>query len=204
MYKTPTLAATVALSLMLPGAAAAATAVATTDVNVRSGPGPQFPVVGAIQQNGAVELTGCLAGSSWCQVNNNGYLGWSYGRYLAIQQTGGAVIVSDAGPQIGIPTVAYEATGTTVVASAEPAGTLVAPSGTTTVTRVAPPPHVQTYVVENRLDPVLLDGEVVIGAGIPETVELYTIPEYEYHYTYVNQVPVLVEPQSRRVVYVYR
>ena len=62
----------------------------------------------------------------------------------------------------------------------------------------------RTYVVSNPVDPVYLDGEVVVGAGLPETVELRTIPDYEYRYVYVNRQPVLVEPDSRRIVYVYR
>jgi hypothetical protein len=67
-----------------------------------------------------------------------------------------------------------------------------------------PPPAVQNYVIENTREPVLLDGEVVVGAAVPDDVELYEVPDYEYRYTYVNQVPVLVQPDTRRVVYIYR
>ena len=54
------------------------------------------------------------------------------------------------------------------------------------------------------MDPVYLEGEVVVGAGLPETVQLRPVPDYEYNYVYVNGQPVLVEPQSRRIVYVVR
>ena len=37
-----------------------------------------------------------------------------------------------------------------------------------------------------------------------ETVEIREIPDYEYRYVYVNGQPVLVEPESRRIVYVMR
>jgi hypothetical protein len=63
---------------------------------------------------------------------------------------------------------------------------------------------VRTYVTSNQVDPVYLDGEVVVGASLPETVQLREIPDYEYRYVYVNGQPVLVEPQSRRIVYVMR
>ena len=43
-----------------------------------------------------------------------------------------------------------------------------------------------------------------MGASLPETVELREIPDYEYRYVYVNGQPVLVEPSSRRIVYVMR
>ena len=69
---------------------------------------------------------------------------------------------------------------------------------------VAPPDNVRTYVREHRVDPVYLDGEVVVGATLPENVEVRRIPDYKYEYVYVNQVPVLVEPGSRRIVYVLR
>ena len=62
----------------------------------------------------------------------------------------------------------------------------------------------KTYVTQNRMDPVYLEGEVVIGAGVPETVELYPVPDYEYQYVYINGQPVLVEAGTRQIVYVYR
>ncbi|MHA6687107.1 DUF1236 domain-containing protein [Mesorhizobium sp. A556] len=42
------------------------------------------------------------------------------------------------------------------------------------------------------------------GATLPDTVVLGDIPDYEYRYVNVNGQPVLVEPQSRRIVYVMR
>jgi hypothetical protein len=67
-----------------------------------------------------------------------------------------------------------------------------------------PTEEVRTYVTTNQIDPVYLEGEVVVGASLPETVELREIPDYEYRYVYVNGQPVLVEPSSRRIVYVVR
>ena len=90
--------------LGLPGSALATTAVATIDVNVRSGPGPQFPVVDYLEQDASVELVGCLADSKWCQVRKQDSLGWSYGDYLAINTAdGNAVIIGDTWPPAGLP-----------------------------------------------------------------------------------------------------
>jgi hypothetical protein len=66
-----------------------------------------------------------------------------------------------------------------------------------------PPQPAITYVRENRVEPVYLEGEVVVGARLPENVELRPIPDYEYRYVYVNGVPVLVN-QERQIVYVVR
>ena len=45
---------------------------------------------------------------------------------------------------------------------------------------------------------------LIEGAGLPDTVTLAPVPGSEYQYAYVNGVPVLVEPSSRRVRYIYR
>jgi hypothetical protein len=76
--------------------------------------------------------------------------------------------------------------------------------GGTAAAAIDPPDQVRTYITSNPVDPVYLEGEVVVGAGIPEAVQLREIPDYEYRYVYVNRQPVLVEPGSRRIVYVIR
>lgn len=45
---------------------------------------------------------------------------------------------------------------------------------------ITPPEYVLTYVNEQPTEPVLLDGEVVIGATIPDVVAVRVIPDYEY------------------------
>ena len=50
-----------------------------------------------------------------------------------------------------------------------------------------------------------VDGEVVVGAGVPDTVTLQAIPEYdEYQYAYINGQPVLIDPSTRQIVYLVR
>ena len=67
-----------------------------------------------------------------------------------------------------------------------------------------PDERITTYVRSNPVEPIYLDGEVVVGAGIPETVELTEVPESEYYYAYVNGVRVLVKRDTRRVYYIVR
>ena len=191
-----------ALALILPGFAEAATAVATADLHVRSGPGPHYPVVGVIEENGTADLVGCLAGSRWCQVTQEGTAGWSYSEYLTVDISEQSVPLSESWQGAEVPPVTYLPPAG-AAAAPRVTGALIAPPSTR-VPVIAPPPPVQTYVLDNRRDPVFLDGEVVVGAALPETVELFPVPQYEYQYAYVNQVPVLVQPDTRRVVYVYR
>jgi hypothetical protein len=40
--------------------------------------------------------------------------------------------------------------------------------------------------------------------GLPENVVLTPVPDYDYQYAYINNVPVLVDPSTRRVQYLYR
>jgi hypothetical protein len=63
---------------------------------------------------------------------------------------------------------------------------------------------VTTYVTENPVDYVFLDGEVVAGAGVPEAVVLYPVPDTQYTYAYINGVPVVINPVDRRVVQIVR
>ena len=217
-------------ALALPGVAWAQTsAMATADLNIRSGPGPQHAVIGVVDVNGEVTVSGCLEGSKWCQITHEGTEGWVYSDYLTADVSGSAVVLTERRAEV--PVVTFEGPSTvetagaagvaTGAATGAVAGALIAgpigavvggvagaaaggATGAVTGAVIDPPENVRTYVTANPADPVYLEGEVVVGAGLPETVELREIPDYEYRYAYVNGVPVLVQPSDRRIVYVVR
>ncbi len=83
-------------------------------------------------------------------------------------------------------------------------GAVGAVAGGAAGTAIDPPANVRTYVTTNTVEPVYLDGEVVVGAGLPDTIELREIPDYEYRYVYVNGQPVLVDANTRQIVYIVR
>lgn len=204
LRSTLSIAVLVAAGVTAP-AMGAVTATAVTALNMRSGPGPQYPVVGFIRDNDQAIVTGCIQGSRWCEVNYNGSVGWAYSRYLAMDNGGQTVVVAQEPSAVPIVTYQAPATAVETVGSAPPpiAGTVVETDAAPIV--AAPPPEtVSTYVEGHPLQPVYLNGEVVVGAGLPETVALQPVPDYQYDYAYVNSVPVLVEPSSRRIVYVYQ
>jgi uncharacterized protein YraI len=175
---------------------------AATDLNVRAGPGPQYPVIGVIGAGQGTTLRGCLEGSKWCSVADSGGDGWVYSDYL-VGDFGGQQIVLSARPVdsgvIVVDPPAAGGAGDVVIDGTT--GTIVAGE---VMPAIEPPGAVRTYVTDHRVEPVYLDGEVVVGAGLPDTVELTEIPDYEYRYVNVNGQPVLVEPSTRRVVYVVR
>jgi len=205
--------------LAMSGAAFAATATATTDLNVRAGPGPQYEVVGVVGAGQAAEITGCLDGSKWCQIASNRGNGWVYSDYLTSDFGGKQVVLTERPansvtilPPDGGTEGAAIGGATGAVAGALIGGPIGAAVGGVAGLAVGgaagnaaePPAQVRTYVTENRVDPVYLDGEVVVGAGIPDNVEIREIPDYEYRYVYVNGQPALVDPGTRRIVYVMR
>ena len=93
--KTTLLSAGSALILSA-GAVAAAPAVAESSVNLRAGPGTQYPVVDTIPGGATVDVRGCTG--SWCRVNFNGEVGYASRNYLALAggpaPSGGVVAVA--------------------------------------------------------------------------------------------------------------
>lgn len=204
--KTATLlAAVTALAAVALPASAATLATATTSLNIRTGPGPEYPVIGAIPDRGQATVTGCIAGSLWCQVTYNGKQGWAYSQYMTASAGAQAVVVSRTVPALSFdPPAATVGTTTTVVRAPTIQGEFVAPVAGAPLAIAPPPATVRTYVTQNPVTPVYINGEVVEGVGLPEDVVLTPVPDYQYNYAYVNGVPVLVEPGTRRVTYIYR
>jgi SH3-like domain-containing protein len=216
-------AAAGALLAMTGAAFAQSAVVATTDLNVRAGPSSQHQVLGVIGAGQSVTLDGCMRGSKWCVVAFAGGQGWVYSDYLTGDFGGTQVVVTERPVNSRVRIIEREdidggATGavtggvTGAVAGAivgGPVGAAVGGgagfvAGGAAGQAIDPPARVRTYVRSNAIEPVYLDGEVAVGAGLPETVVLRRIPDYEYRYSYVNGQPVLVEPSSRRIVYVMR
>jgi uncharacterized protein YraI len=199
-------AALTATTLLAVPASAATVATAMTPLNIRSGPGPQFTIIGAIPQNGRTVIMGCIRGSLWCQVSFDGRQGWAYAQYLTAQLAGRSLIVAE--DLNAVPQVTYQApietTGTAIAAPAI-TGTLIARPRVGEPLVIAPPPAtVGGYVVRHPVPQVYLNGEVVEGAGLPDDVVLSPVPGSDYQYAYVNNAPVLVQPATRRIEYIYR
>ncbi|HEY0034857.1 MAG TPA: DUF1236 domain-containing protein [Devosia sp.] len=56
------------------------------------------------------------------------------------------------------------------------------------------------YVISNPIDPVELEGDVVVGYVVPESVELVRVPDSSYSYVYVGDRPALVDTNTRVIV----
>jgi hypothetical protein len=68
-------------------------------------------------------------------------------------------------------------------------------------------PAFREYIVRERVPNYIIPERVVVGSVLPETgVIYYDVPQTfgvtSYRYTVVNDVPVLVDPRTRRIVQV--
>ncbi|MGX5801638.1 DUF1236 domain-containing protein [Bradyrhizobium sp. Arg314] len=190
--------------LAMSGTALADTAVsAVADLNVRAGPGPQYPVIGVLAAGQSATLTGCIENSKWCTIAEAGGNGWVYSDYVTGDFGGSRVVLTRRPADAGIAVVAPPTDN--VYTTDIYTGAIVPGDDPDAIESIGrPPAEVGTYVAAHRVDPVYLDGEVVTGATLPDTVELREIPDYRYRYVYVNNQSALVDPGTRRIVYVMR
>jgi uncharacterized protein YraI len=210
---------TTTVILVAAGPALAATdAQSLTDLNLRAGPGVMNEITGVIAAGDTVSVEGCIDAVDWCKVAYNGQTGWAYGPYLTatlgaeqitlvpdarrtevvtvIEPDNGAV-APIAGASVAALSAAALAAGPIGIAAAGIAGAALADA-------TEPDPKVETYIRANPVEPVILDGEVVVGAGVPEGITLYEVPDTEYSYLMVNGVPAVVERTDRRIVRILR
>jgi uncharacterized protein YraI len=204
------------------GPAEAETAVVRTAVNVRTGPGPEHRVVGVLGAGQRIEVVACTQSRRWCQVATGNGPGWIYTSYIS--WSGGAEVPTMRNPGVvattpggaGVP--ADEDSVSSALPAPPPAETQPAPAAvaalpTDDAPRAAapapagsvtiPPETVRSYVASRPDQSVYLQGEVVVGAGLPAVVPLYDVPDYDYRYAFVNDERVLVDA-NRRIVYVFR
>lgn len=216
MKKILIASAAAALVAVSGAALAQETVVASTDLNVRSGPGPNYPVIGVIGADQRAEVVGCAAGSKWCQVSFAGGEGWAYSDYLIGTVEGREVVFTERAGSVAVveprSSNAGAATGiaTGVIAGALIGGPIGAAVGGIaggtigTTADVVIENRDREYIIANPAEPVYLDGEVVIGAQVPNTVRYYEIPDSTYSYVNVNGQTVLVERDNGRIVEILR
>ena len=208
------------VGVMLAGTAMAqTTASATTDLNLRAGPGPNYAIIDVIGASDTAMVEGCLTDANWCKVDYNGTMGWAYGDYLTVPVNGEPMVLYPNREIVEVKTVTYDSNDQATAAAT--IGTMGAIAGSLIVGGPAaiavgalagsalgavstPDETVVTYAVQNPVEPVFVGGEVVVGAGIPDTVTLYPVPDTEFRYVNLNGQYVFVGPEDRNIVYIER
>ncbi|MFD1476260.1 SH3 domain-containing protein, partial [Ancylobacter polymorphus] len=96
------------LWLALAGAAVAQDrGFVTTNVNLRAGPGVDYPVVVVLAEGAPLAIFGCLGDYSWCDVGIDDMRGWVAAQYIETVYGGRRVEFYDYAPTIGVPIIAF-------------------------------------------------------------------------------------------------
>lgn len=98
------LAATVPLALP---AAAQSQGWVTTNVNLRSGPGVEYPPVLVVPAGAPVAVYGCLEGYGWCDVSFNEARGFVSGNMISFEYQSVRRPAVEIGPQLALPIIAF-------------------------------------------------------------------------------------------------
>ena len=213
MSMTFKLGATLSAVLLSSSAYAETSATASTDLNLRAGPSVAYEIIGVIPASQPVTVDGCLETSNWCRVSYEDVNGWASGDYLTAMVESPIYANRE---RLAVQMITYEKSPDGAVgggvAGAVAGGVLGGPVGALVGAAVGmglgsaatTNERVVTYVTQNPVESIYLDGEIVVGAGVPETVTLAEVPDSEYYYAYINGTRVLVEREQRRIVYIVR
>jgi uncharacterized protein YraI len=169
--------------------ALAVKAFSLAHLHIRSGPGEQFPIVGELRWNRQGEVDVCTPDYVWCHLSTANGIGWAAAYYL--NEGGGSGTIADLGPQSGIPVMGA---AVAVVGAVTPAGEYVE--------AITPTADVIAYVQAAPVAAVNVTGEIVVGVVLPAELILYEVPNAPYQYAVVNGATVLVEPATRKIVYI--
>ena len=94
---------------LAPVSALAAEGYTTANVNLRSGPGTDFPSVEIVEEGESVEIYGCLETIPWCDVSYEEQRGWISSAYIDIDYHGRTVTLEPRYYQtMRIPVVTFE------------------------------------------------------------------------------------------------
>ena len=81
---------------------------AITDVNLRAGPGTEYPVLLTVPTDAPITILGCLEDYTWCDTTFEDRRGWMRSIYLAGYYDGEYYLLSDYAPDLGYQIVTFD------------------------------------------------------------------------------------------------
>lgn len=82
-----------------------------TNVNLRAGPGTEYPVIVTVPGRAPISILGCLPDYSWCDSLFQGNRGWMRSIYLSGYYQGNYYSLGDYAPRLGYRTVSFDVDG---------------------------------------------------------------------------------------------
>ena len=79
-----------------------------TDVNLRAGPGTEYPVLVTVPTDAPITILGCLEDYTWCDTIFEENRGWMSSIYLAGYYDGEYYLLSDYAPDLGYQAVTFD------------------------------------------------------------------------------------------------
>ncbi len=98
---------TLAAALLVSVAADAATGYTTGRLNLRAGPGRDYPTIEVLRRDTRVTVFGCLDRFDWCDVQRGRQRGWVDGDSLVIPYQGRRVGIIEYGPRLRLPMLTF-------------------------------------------------------------------------------------------------
>tara|TARA_R110002012_G_scaffold188629_1_gene355726 strand:+ start:822 stop:1484 length:663 start_codon:yes stop_codon:yes gene_type:complete len=218
-YRTLSAVSAAALIAATPVLAQTQAQVAT-DLNLRVGPGENYVIKSTLPAEAMVDVSGCVEGGSWCEVTYEDETGYAYAPYLVVTEEEQMVALPSA-TVTTVETVTYDesnngdeafiggSAGAAIAATAigGPAaivGGVLIGSALGAAAGVEVKEETVTYVQQNPIQPIYVQGEVVTGATLPAEVTLVPVQDGELAYVNLNGSPVLVNPENRTIVRIVR
>src|SRR5680860_1718786 len=79
-----------------------------TDVNLRAGPGTEYPLLVTVPTDAPITILGCLEDYTWCDTIFEQYRGWMRSIYLAGYYDGEYYLLSDYAPDLGYQVLTFD------------------------------------------------------------------------------------------------
>ncbi|HEV7464341.1 MAG TPA: DUF6600 domain-containing protein [Methyloceanibacter sp.] len=101
----------VAMLPLGPAQAAPPNGYPVTNVNLRAGPGTDYPVIVTVLARAPISILGCLADYAWCDTIFEGNRGWMRSIYLSGYYQGYYYSLRDYAPRLSYRTVSFDING---------------------------------------------------------------------------------------------
>ncbi|MGJ8625054.1 MAG: DUF1236 domain-containing protein [Yoonia sp.] len=199
-------------------------ATTSTALTLRENPSEFSAPVQFLQTGDEVMIEGCLEDLSWCKVTAGDDMmaeGWVSGNFIRTAEDADPVaqLNFNGDEQVDVQIVTVETQDSGNDAGGAAAGAVIgvlaaaATGGATAAIMLGAAggavlgdiaeditEEEVTYITNNRVETIYLDGEVVIGSTIPGEIATYEIPNSDYRYLVVNNTSVIVDADTGAIV----